>query len=68
MANLTLIQRLQAAAARSIDEGLRQEGRLEKLLGVEADDVVSEAGPESPEPRSGDAVDGAGDAESADGD
>ena len=37
MANLTLIQRLQAAAARSIDEGLRQDGTLEKLLGVDAE-------------------------------
>lgn len=37
MANLTLIQRLQAAAARSLSEGLRRDGTLEKLLGVDAE-------------------------------
>ena len=43
MANLTLIQRLQAAAARSLSEGLRQEGTLEKLLGVEPEAEPSES-------------------------
>ncbi|MEM6704724.1 MAG: hypothetical protein AAF690_18535 [Acidobacteriota bacterium] len=49
MANLTLIDRLQAAAARSLDIGLRQKGTLEKLLGV-----AEESLRERPERDSGD--------------